>query len=234
MLHRQSFLFVFLSIFLVVSTAGCKENIKEPAVAGAFYPADRNALAEMVDGFLSKAENLHVEGKLIALISPHAGYQFSGQVAAYSYKQLKERDIKTVILIGPSHHTAFTGISVYATGSMKTPLGKVRINEKVAKSLIHEPSKITFYPEAFEKEHSLEVQIPFLQRTMKDFTIVPILVGSPTKESFEYLTGKLVELLRKDSSAIIIASTDLSHYHDYDTAVRMDKKLTDAFERMSM
>ncbi|MFA4828474.1 MAG: AmmeMemoRadiSam system protein B [Thermodesulfovibrionales bacterium] len=213
---------------------GCKEDIKEPSVAGAFYPADGKTLKEMVNGFITGAEKQPVDGKLIALISPHAGYQFSGQVAAYAYKHLAGRDIKTIILIGPSHYASFTGISVYTKGSMKTPLGNIKINERIARSLINEKANVSFNPRAFEKEHSLEVQLPFLQQVLKDFKLVPILVGSPTRESFEFLRDKLAEILRKDEKTIIIASTDLSHYHDYNTALLKDKKITAAIERMSL
>ena len=213
---------------------GCQAEIKEPSVAGTFYPAQKDTLKKMVDDFLSKAPKSNYSGKLMALIAPHAGYQFSGQVAAYSYKQFKGRDIKTVILIGASHYKSFTGISVYTKGSMRTPLGDVKINEKVAKSLLNENADIRFYQDAFEKEHSLEVQLPFLQRVSKDFTIVPILTGNLTKKSFEYLTERLIEILQEDEKTIIVASTDLSHFHDYRTAMTMDRKMTDAIERMSI
>ncbi|MBI5196068.1 MAG: AmmeMemoRadiSam system protein B [Nitrospirae bacterium] len=224
-------LFTVCCLLFIVS--GCEGKVKEPSVAGAFYPADAKTLKEMVDGFLSAAEYKPVDGRLIALISPHAGYEFSGHVAAYSYRHLKERDVDTVILIGPSHYSTFTGASVYTKGSMKTPLGKIAINKKIAKSLINEKANVAFYPAAFEKEHSLEVQMPFLQQSLKNFSIVPILIGSPTRESFQFLTEKLTEILRKNEKAIIIASTDLSHYHDYETAVNMDSKTIDAISRLS-
>lgn len=234
MTFKKSLLIAVSCLLLAFFIPGCKEDIKEPAVAGAFYPADGKTLKEMVDGFLANAEKQPDDGKLIALISPHAGYQFSGQVAAYTYKHLAGRDIKTVILIGPSHYASFTGVSVYAKGSMKTPLGNIKINERIAGSLINEKANISFYPDAFAKEHSLEVQLPFLQQVLKDFKIVPILVGSPTRESFEFLRDKLAEILRKDEKTILIASTDLSHYHDYNTALLKDKKIIDAIERMSL
>jgi len=215
-------------------SAGCTEKVKAAAVAGAFYPDDPKVLANMVDGFLARAETNPENGRLIALMAPHAGYVFSGQVAAYTYRQLREQDIETVILIGPSHHASFSGASVYAEGSMSTPLGRVKINEKIAKSLLNEKAQVTFDPRVYEKEHSLEVQLPFLQRSLKKITIVPILIGTPTRESFNFLTEQLTTLLRKDPKTIVIASTDLSHYHDYQTAVVMDRKILDAAARMSL
>lgn len=218
----------------VVIFSACAGKVKEPSVAGSFYPSDEKTLREMVDGFLAKAESGPVDGKLIALISPHAGYPYSGQVAAYTYNHLKEGEVDTVILIGPSHHKDFKGVSVYSEGSFRTPLGNIRINEKMAASLINKDADVDFYPDAYEKEHSLEVQLPFLQRQLKDFRIVPILIGSPTMGSYDYLSGKLAEILREDEKTVLIASTDLSHYHDYNTAVAMDEKITDALERVSI
>ena len=226
-------LFIFC-FSLIVFPFGCKAETKEPSVAGTFYPSDKKELKEMVEKFLSGAEKVPVNGKLLALISPHAGYIFSGQVAAYGYKNIEGSDIKKVIIIGPSHHTAFRGASVYTKGSFRTPLGTITINEKLAESLLNETADVRFYPEAYEKEHSIEVQLPFLQTVLKDFTIVPILIGSPTKQSFKHLTERLTEILGEDEKVIIIASTDLSHFHDYETAVKMDKKMIGAVERMSI
>ncbi len=233
MTRKALFIACFITIFCA-GIAGCTEKVKEPSVAGAFYPSDGNELTDMLDGFLASAEGNPVNGRLIALIAPHAGYQFSGHVAAYAYSRLRGRDIDTVILIGPSHHASFNGASVYAKGGMRTPLGDIKINEKIAKSLLDEKSHVVFNPDAFDKEHSLEVQMPFLQRTLKDFTIVPILIGAPTRESFAQLTDKLTEVLRKNKRAIIIASTDLSHFHDYGFAKNMDGKTVDAVLRMSL
>ncbi len=125
-----------------------------------------------------------ISGNIIALISPHAGYRYSGQVAAYGYRHIQDRDIRKIILIGQSHHENFKGASVYTTGFFKTPLGNVEIDEKSAKKLLNENADVKFYPEAFTKEHSLEVQLPFLQSVLKDFTIIPLLIGSPTKQTF--------------------------------------------------
>jgi AmmeMemoRadiSam system protein B/AmmeMemoRadiSam system protein A len=127
---------------------------------------------------------------------------------------------------------AFKGASIYTKGGFKTPLGIVNINEKIAENLLNENADVKFYPEAFAKEHSLEVQLPFLQTVLNDFTIVPIVVGSPTQQTLEHLISGLTDII--DDKSLIIASTDLSHYHDYATARTMDSKVVSAIERLSL
>ncbi len=232
MILKRIFFLIVYGILLIPCSVGCAENVKDPSVAGTFYPADKKELRETVEGFLAKAEKGQRNGKLIALVSPHAGYRFSGQVAAYGYKEIKDSGIKKVILIGPSHHSAFKGASVYTKGSFRTPLGDVKIDETLTAGLLDEKADIRFYPEAYEKEHSIEVQLPFLQTVLKDFTIVPILIGSPTKQTFEHLISGLTDML--DEKTLIIASSDLSHYHDYARAKEMDGKIISAIERLSV
>lgn len=209
------------------------ETVKQPSVAGSFYAGDPKILAETVDHFLSRVESVETPGKLIALIVPHAGYQFSGQTAAYSYDKLKGRAIDTVILIGPSHYSTFSGVSVYANGRMRTPLGDVTINSRMARSLLSEKAQVVFDAAPYGKEHSLEVQLPFLQRVLGDFKVVPVLIGRPTRASFDHLVRTITLAVRGNPNTIIVASTDLSHYHDYATAQGMDKKVIDATTRMS-
>ena len=215
-----------------LTTTGCTENVKEPSVAGTFYPSDRKELKDTVETFLSRAKNITGEGKIIALISPHAGYRYSGQVAAYGYRQLQGRDIRKIILIGQSHHETFRGASVYPSGVFKTPLGDVGIDAKSSKTLLNEHAQVTFYPAAFAKEHSLEVQLPFLQSVLNDFMIIPVLIGNPSKETFDHLISALTELI--DDTTLMVASTDLSHYHGYQQAIDMDSKIISAIERLSV
>jgi hypothetical protein len=225
---KRSFVHIILVIIFLFS---CNGTVKEPSVAGMFYPSDKDKLSGLISNFLNKAKNKPQQGRLIALISPHAGYVYSGQVAAYGYKEIEGKGIKNIILIGPSHHKGFRGASVYAKGSFRTPLGTVKINEKIAKALLNEDADVRFYPEAYDKEHSLEVQLPFLQTVLKDFTIVPILIGSPTKKTFEHLMLKLPEML--DDKTLLVTSTDLSHFHDYSTAKELDNKVIEAIEKLS-
>lgn len=208
--------------------------VKEPAVAGSFYPADREELHRFITGVLSRASASSVEGRLIALVVPHAGYVYSGQVAAHAYRHITERPVDTVILIGASHAASYAGVSVYSEGLWRTPLGDVKINERIAKALLSTDSGVVFAPEHFAREHSLEVQAPFLQETLREFTIVPVLMGAPARGSFSHLVSALTDILRKNDKAIIVASTDLSHYHDHATAVQKDRKVLDAVRRMSV
>jgi len=230
--HLWTILLTLSFLLTCLVGTGCTDNIKEPSVAGTFYPADKKELKDTIDTFLSKVNRIPREGNIIALISPHAGYRYSGQVAAYGYKHIQDRDIRKIILIGQSHHEGFKGASVYTSGSFKTPLGNVEIDEKSAKKLLNENADVKFYPEAFAKEHSIEVQLPFLQSMLKDFTIIPILIGSPTRQTFEHLISELTEMM--DGQTLMIASTDLSHYHRYSEAVEMDSKLISAIERLSV
>lgn len=226
---------IFLTTFFALTFAianGCAEPIKEPSFAGTFYPADQRELRETIEGYLARVTKKRMDGALIGLVTPHAGYRYSGQVAAYGYGHVRDRDIRRVIVIGPSHRASFTGASVFSVGSFRTPLGTVEIDEPFAKRLLDSDTNITFYEPAFANEHSIEVQLPFLQMILDNFKIVPILIGSPTQSTLEHLIASLTEMF--DDKTLIVASSDLSHYHRYETAVSMDEKIIDAVERLSL
>lgn len=222
---------VFFIILILLSA--CRTEVKPPSVAGSFYPDEPSLLKEMVDSFINAAESSDINGEPIGFVSPHAGYQFSGSVAGYVYKNIPQ-DIKTVILIGPSHYYPLRGVSVYKKGYFRTPIGDVMINEKLAERLISEENNVVFEPRAFEKEHCLEVQIPFLQRRLKNFTIVPLLVGLPDERSLRHLISRLTEVMKDSKNTIIVASSDLSHYHPYDEAVKIDSRFLSLIERLSI
>ncbi|MCK4649334.1 AmmeMemoRadiSam system protein B, partial [bacterium] len=223
-------LIVVLGPFLYAQapkTQAIPKKARRPAVAGAFYPGNRLLLQRQVDGFLAKAKKVELEGKLVALISPHAGYIYSGPVAAYAYKQLTGRDFDTVILIGPSHRAGFAGASVYNQGSYQTPLGLVEVDFDLASKIIAQDKSIRYIPQAHVREHSLEVQLPFLQRTLKDFKIIPILISEPSLKNCRILADAIFKSI-KGKKVLIIASTDLSHYQPYKEACRLDKITLDA------
>lgn len=218
---------------MVVFPCACSAVVKEPAVSGSFYPADSKKLAADVDGYLSQPGDSGDEGRLLALVSPHAGYIYSGRVAGHSYAKLKGKNIRKVILLGPTHYAAVNGAVIYPGSGLKTPLGVVRVDETLARSLADDRAGVKLAAEPFEREHSLEVQLPFLQRSLKDFSVVPILIGRMTQESYRHLGDKIATILKNDEAALIVISTDLSHYHDSATASGMDRKVLDAIERLS-
>jgi hypothetical protein len=212
-----------------------QQNVREPAVAGQFYPADAKELAREVDGFLSKAEKIPPSppfikgglGGILGLVVPHAGYVYSGQVAAAGFKQLVNEDIETVILIGNSHRAYFDGAAVYDKGYFKTPLGEVEIDSVLAQKIIGENPKIKSDFSVHESEYSLEVEVPFLQKTLKNFKIVPILLGSGSSDDVKILAQAISQNI-KDKNVLVVASSDMSHYPPYEQAIYADKKIYEA------
>jgi len=203
-----------------------QEHIRKPAVSGKFYPANKDELSSTINNFILEAELLTIEGEIKGLIVPHAGYQFSGQVAAYAYKTLEKQAIDTIILIGPSHYEQFEGASVYSKGYYETPLGKIKVDEKVAQKVIDSSKKISFRESIHIDEHSLEVQLPFLQKVLNnDFKIVPIIIGNQSK-TVDILIKALKQVI--DKNTLIIASSDLSHYPSYEDAKYADNKVIKA------
>ncbi|MEO0093481.1 MAG: AmmeMemoRadiSam system protein B [candidate division WOR-3 bacterium] len=210
-----------------------KEGImREPAVAGQFYPGSKETLDKTVTKLLNSVTVPKITGKIIGIVAPHAGYEYSGQVAAHSYKLIANLDYKTVIIIGPSHRTFFEGAAVYSQGIWKTPLGEVAIDSKLAQAIInHNPKLIKDLPQAHKLEHSLEVQLPFLQKTLKDFKIVPIMLLEPTFQDCQVLADALSSVI-KDNSALLLASSDLYHGYSYDECVATDKRTLGLIEKM--
>jgi len=196
--------------------------VKEPNVAGAFYSADPKVLSDSIDAFEAAAGNVPADRQVQIAISPHAGYPFSGPVAAYTYKALAQNHYKTIIVIGPSHFVDFQGISVWPKGGFKTPLGIVPVDEDFAKQLLKENPEFQFLPNVYEREHAVEVELPFLQKTFTDFKIVPILMGQPDPQVCQDLAMALDKLIGSRQDVLILISSDMSHYYTYDVANQMD------------
>ena len=201
---------------------GYAEDIKSPNVAGAFYPDNPEELSRMIDGFLDAANPQALEGDIFALISPHAGYAYSAQAAAFGYKLIQGKPYKTVIVIGPSHYYGFRGVSVYPGGVFKTPLGDLEINSEFTQRLLHKNNEIFFDSRAFEKEHSVEVQLPFLQKVLTNFKIVPIVIGDCSLATCQKLAGSLKEVIGNRRDVLVVASTDMYHGYDYQEAQIID------------
>jgi len=200
---------------------------RQPAVAGRFYPGDSSALRTTLQELFRKADPAR-SLQIAALISPHAGYVFSGQVAASAYNQLDpEKTYKNVFILASSHHVSFPGASVYNQGDYLTPLGKVKVNRELANKLIGSGHVFTFNPEADLHEHSLEVQVPFLQYQLKQpFQLVPVILGTQSPETCKEIAQALKPWLNEDN--LFVISTDFSHYPSYDDATSIDRITCDA------
>lgn len=163
-------------------------------------------------------------GRLVALISPHAGYVYSGLVAAHAYKLLRGRSFDTVVIVAPSHHLAFRGVSVYDQGGYRTPLGLVPLDTQFIAALKAADSKVRCVPAAHEKEHALEIQLPFLQTVMSGFKLVPLVMGEQDLSTCRRLAKALAKCA-ENRSVLLVASSDLSHYHSRAEARKLDEQV---------
>ena len=190
---------------------------RKAAVAGAFYPRDKEELGGMIDKFLKNVPEIRLEKEPKAFIVPHAGYIYSGQVAAYAYSLLKKYKKEKVILVGPSHYVPFTDFAADDNNYWETPLGKVKLMKNDFQKI----------EEAHIQEHCLEVQLPFLQKTLKNFEILPLLINQlGDSNSIEKIISRL------NDKTLLIISSDLSHFNDYSTAVRIDNNTIKAIQDM--
>jgi len=227
-----------------IATPPRPKRIREPAVAGLFYPKDQAALSQTLDALLAGAKTCTIDGELRALVCPHAGYPYSGPVAATAYRLLSGHDFQTVVLLAVSHYAGFAGASVANADVYRTPLGDVPVSPKARElsktsPFVLEPRCLVQRPQWFSQashavppvgedtpetwEHSGEVEVPFLQKALKNFTLVPVVTGEVDPEQMaRVLAGRV------DDKTLVLASSDLSHYHPYDEARARDKVTTDA------
>ena len=234
----------FVLIFLILGSAclfpfhaGAGEeelkDIRPSILAGSWYPGSQKALAKNVHGLLSTIDPASLEGTLKALVVPHAGYMYSGQVAAHAYALLQKRRFGRVILLGPSHRTRFKGFSVNLQSGYETPLGIVRVDQEMGRKILNAGTRTMWFKQAHALEHSLEIQLPFLQTVLHNFKIVPILMGQQDLDSCLNLAHTLVEVLKSIQDTLLIASTDLSHFHQYSEAKALDFKFIEQVRRLN-
>jgi AmmeMemoRadiSam system protein B/AmmeMemoRadiSam system protein A len=220
----------FIMTLLENESPAQDEKIRYAGVAGSFYPGDSTKLSQTVGKLLNEAKPPAIEGRLIGLVSPHAGYVYSGHVAAPAYNLLKDKSIERVIVISPSHIVAFDGASVYNGTGYQTPLGTIPVDQNFCKQLADQHPSIALSDQGHETkrqgrmEHALEVQLPFLQNVLENFSIVPIVMGDQAYETCRILGTALADLIENEKT-IIVASSDLSHFHPYDEAVQRDQKV---------
>jgi AmmeMemoRadiSam system protein B len=197
--------------------------LRRAAVAGSWYPAQPDALAREVDRYLASAGQPPA-GTPLAIIAPHAGLMYSGPIAAYAYRLLHGRDIEVAVLVGPSHYVGFEGAAICEHGAFDTPFGPMPISTACAAAVTKASRAIGPHPTAHVREHSLEMQLPFLKRVLPGVEIVPIVMGYQRRET-AYVVGDAIAKAVEGRRAVLIASTDLSHYQNAPTAERLDRKV---------
>jgi AmmeMemoRadiSam system protein B len=211
-------------------------DIRQSVIAGSWYPGQPDALRRTLEGYLADAEKVELEGELWALISPHAGYAYSGPTAAYAYKQLEDGPAFDIVAVLSPLHQAYLGrFAVTKAGYYETPLGLVEVDAELVEALDKE---VTLNRVGFDGEHSLEIQLPFLQQVLGTFTLLPVMLGEPLTSgrglaTCRELSATLAKLLR-DRKALIVASTDLSHLYDYNDVVRHDRVMVELVERFDI
>jgi len=194
-------------------------NVRPAAVAGTWYPGTPGALTREVDGYLEAAGEGPV-GDIRAVIAPHAGIMFSGPVAAHAYKAAARQRYDLVVLVGPSHFAGFDGVALYPDGAFDSPLGPAQVDDAAARVAQSFPV-VHASAAPHRREHSLEMQLPFVRRLMPEATILPLLMGYQTRDTIEELAIALTGICQ-DRQCLIVASSDLSHYFDVRTAARLD------------
>ncbi|MBI5020331.1 MAG: AmmeMemoRadiSam system protein B [Ignavibacteriales bacterium] len=198
------------------------KNVRLPAVAGTFYPADPSILTQDLNSLIDDAEKTAVHGKIVSLIVPHAGYIYSGLTAAHAYKLIEGIKFQTVVVISPSHREYFGGISIFDGTHYRTPLGDIQIDTHLRELLVTGDKIIESSLRGHGGEHAIEIQLPFLQLVQKDFKLLPIVIGDQSADNCYHLGKRLGEIL-KDKNVLIIASTDLSHFHESKSARKLDQ-----------
>jgi MEMO1 family protein len=224
--------FPFLAVFALIlvcpdgSRAGGATSalIHDPVVAGTWYPGTAPELRKQVEEYLSRVPERDSKGQTVAIISPHAGYIYSGQIAAHSFKAVQGQKFDSVIVVGPSHYVPFRGVATYDCAGFRTPLGVIPLDSELISALVKRESRIRDLPGVFRQEHSLEAELPFLQVVLPGFKLVPLVMGDPDITTCRWLAEAIVQCTQ-GKSVLIVASSDLSHYHSYDVAAEMDQRL---------
>lgn len=233
MLVKMSLFQLFLFLFFINCNAQPKKEVEKKAmnaqeirksvVAGSWYTNNPEKLRTEITSYLENAKKAEIPGDILALVSPHAGYAYSGIVAGYAYKQVMGNCYDVVIVLAPSHREAFYGVSVYNKDGYETPLGVVPVEIEIANAIIEQSKEIRFSLEGHGEEHSLEIQLPFLQVAIPDLKIVPIVFWDHSWDNCKLLADAVTNVV-KDRNVLIVASSDLYHGYDYEECVKTDNK----------
>jgi AmmeMemoRadiSam system protein B len=207
------------------------EDIRKSVVAGSWYPDNPRTLREDIETYFNRVTEDPVQGKIIGLVAPHAGYIYSGQVAAHAYKQIMNKYYDVVIVVGPSHRLLFNGVSVLNKGGYETPLGIVRVHEDIANKIMKRNENISDIKAAHVQEHAIEIQLPFLQVALGDFDFVPIVMGNQDYQMCKELAETIIRAV-ENKNALVVGSSDLSHFYPYTRAMEMDQLVLKHIKKM--
>jgi MEMO1 family protein len=210
------------------------QQVRRAAVAGQWYPGTRARLANAVEHHMASAEIDSTDAHNVrAIVAPHAGLMYSGPVAAYAYKAAQAGHYTSIVLVGPSHYVPFRGVSIWADGAWETPFGAVPVDRELAAAIRSGSAEITDLPTAHEREHSLELQLPFVAHVMHGVPIVPLVMGHQTRKTALALGEALADAIsRRGDDVLLVASSDLSHYENAETAAALDSVVTDRVEAL--
>jgi len=223
---------IFAQFFIFSFYLNCSASVKQPEFNGQFYPAGKKELSVMLDKMLEGPGVNPISGEILVLISPHAGYGYSGQTAAYGYRLIKGKPYKTVVILGTSHHKLFSGAAVYPRGAFETSLGISKIDDEFVNDLISKGPDIFVDETVFHGEHSVEVQLPFLQRVLGDFKIVPVLLGDCSLASCKKIASSFRETIDGRKDVLLVVSTDLYHGYDIKEADQVDMSTLELIKKM--
>ena len=207
------------------------KDIRKSVIAGTWYPGSPKVLQADIEDFFLHAPDVKIDGSARGLIVPHAGYVYSGQIAAIAYKIIKSKTFDAVLVLGPSHRALFRGVSIYDRGGYETPLGIVPVDVTLANDIMAQSEIISYVPAAHYEEHSVEIQLPFLQVALGKFSFVPLVMGEQDLKTCEKLAESIVNAI-SGRNILIVGSSDLSHFHSYDKAVKLDSLVLKRVESM--
>ncbi len=210
------------------------DPVRRPVIAGSWYPDDPATLRDEITRFLEEAVIGDIPRKPAAIISPHAGYMYSGRVAAHGYKAVAGRAYNTVVVISPSHRAYFPYVSVWPKGSFSTPLGSIEVDEALCEKLMDASVIFTDNTRPHETEHALEIQLPFLQTVLPSFRLCPLIMGRQDLELCRELSNSLMASIDNPEDVLIVASSDLSHFHPAKTAEAMDARVAKNIEQLAI
>ena len=195
--------------------------LKKSIIAGSWYPGNPSILKRDIENYFNSVSSPELKGEVVGLISPHAGYMYSGQIAAHAYNLIRGKKYDVVIVVGPSHRVAFHGVSVFSRGGYETPLGIVPVDEGLAEEIKKISPIVADFPGAHLQEHSVEIQLPFLQIALGDFLFLPLVMGDQDVNTCQEL-AEAIHKASRGKKILIVGSSDLSHFYNYNVAKKMD------------